>query len=394
MLKSADFSDSSFALLMSSPVFAPPRAAYIHVPFCAHRCGYCDFTLVAGRDDLVPQYLEALRIELSSLTQPRDVDTLFLGGGTPTHLAAGQLDQLLTLLAAWFRPTAGAEFSVEANPYGLTREKVAILADHGVNRISLGVQSFDADLLKLLERDHSAPDIAAAVEVVRSRIENVSLDLIFGVPGQSLEVWRETLQRAVALEPAHVSTYGLTFERGTTFWSRRSKGTLQPVPEERERSMYAAAMDDLAAVGIEQYELSNFARPGFECRHNGVYWAGWPYFGFGPGAARYIGGRRETNHRSVTTWIHRVLTQVTAIADTEELDPESRARETLVLGLRRNAGVSRTVFAEQTGIALEDLAGDRLRRLVAQGLLEDTHTHIRLTREGRFVADSVTVELV
>jgi oxygen-independent coproporphyrinogen-3 oxidase len=373
---------------------AEPRSAYIHVPFCVHRCGYCDFTLVAGRDDLIDAYLEALAIELDRLERPREVDTLFFGGGTPTHLPASQLARLLALTRRWFPPAPGAEICVEANPAGLDDAKVAVLADAGVNRVSLGVQSFDTQMLELLERDHRGADVSAVIARLRPAIPNIGLDLIFGVPGQTVELWQLTLAAALALEPTHVSTYGLTFEKGTAFQSRLDKGLLNKCDEELERAMYAVAMDELPRAGLEQYELSNFARLGFRCRHNEVYWAGRPFFGFGPGAARYAGGRRELNHRSVTTWINRVLAGHSPIADAEELSPEGRARELVMLNLRRCAGLPLAEFHEQTGFDFRELAGDTLPGHLRQGLLEEQDGHVRLTREGRFLADTVFSEYV
>ncbi len=404
---------------MTLPIFAEPRAAYLHVPFCAHRCGYCDFTLVAGRDDLSDDYLRAMSVELSSLERSREVDTLFFGGGTPTHLPPKHLAELLKLAREWFTLAPGYEFSVEANPFGLTDEKIRILADAGVNRISLGVQSFDADVLKLLERDHREADIRIAVERIRRRIENIGLDLIFGVPSQSLDLWRETLRKAVELRPTHLSTYGLTFEKGTAFWTRREKGVLGQLPDELEREMYAATMDDLAVAGFEHYEISNFAKAvgqvsnlpiagltfnpgqvenlphaGFRCRHNQVYWQALPYFGFGPGAARYINGVRTSNHRSTTTWIKRILSGQSGIGFCEELSPEARAREALVLGLRQFDGVRRDRFRQVTGFDLNELAAAEIARQIAAGNVEDFGAGIRLTRQGVFVADRVIVEFV
>jgi oxygen-independent coproporphyrinogen-3 oxidase len=379
---------------MTKSLDTRPRSAYIHVPFCAHRCGYCDFTLVARRDDLIDAYLEALAIELSKLERPREVDTLFFGGGTPTHLPAPQLERLMVLARTWFLPMPGAEICAEANPAGLDDAKIAVLADAGVNRVSLGVQSFDTAVLELLERDHRGPEIPAVVDRLRRRIPNVGLDLIFGVPGQSLDLWRATLSAAIALQPTHVSTYGLTFEKGTAFQSRLNKGLLDRCEEESERQMYALAMDELPRAGFEQYELSNFAQPGFRCRHNEVYWAGKPFFGFGPGAARYAAGRRELNHRSVTTWINRVLAGQSPIAESEELSPEGRARELVMLNLRRCEGLNLADFREQTGFDFHQLAGDALPRHLRQGLLEECEGHIRLTREGRFLADTVFAEYV
>ena len=376
---------------MTSPIFADPRAAYLHVPFCAHRCGYCDFTLLAGRDDLAGEYLRAMEVELRSLERPREVDTLFFGGGTPTHLAEDELARLLKLAREWFRLAPGYEFSVEANPAALTDEKLQVLAEAGVNRVSLGVQSFDEGLLKLLERDHRETDILDAVSRLQERFENVSLDLIFALPGQTLAHWRETLRRAIELRPTHLSTYGLTFEKGTAFWSRREKGAIEQLPNELERDMYAAAMDDLAAAGFEQYEISNFSLPGFRCRHNQTYWRALPYFGFGPGAARYIRGRRESNHRSTTTWIKRVLGGQSGVAMSEELVPEHRAREAIVLGLRQLDGIRRDEFRTLTGFDLDSLAGETIRREVAAARIEDFGDGIRITREGRFFADPVMI---
>lgn len=376
-------------------VSTAPRAVYVHVPFCRHRCGYCDFTLIAGRDDLIADYLHALRSEIAAaIDAPIDVDTLFLGGGTPSHLAPEQLEQLFGMLFERFRPAVGAEISIEANPADVTPQRVAVLAEAGVNRISLGVQSFDEAVLRTLERDHTAETVRRAVAEVRARIENVALDLIFGVPGQSEAVWEQTLQQAIALRPAHVSTYGLTWEKGTSFWGRRRKGDLVPAAEETERTMYARAMDALAAAGLEQYELSNFARRGFRCRHNETYWRGGDYLAFGPGAARYVGGVRETSHRSVTTWLKRVQAGRSPTAFREQLPPEEAARERLVIGLRLTAGVPLDAFEHQTGYTVDDLGADVIERHISAGLLERTPTHLRLSRAGRFLADSVIVELV
>ena len=374
--------------------FPEPRSAYIHVPFCAHRCGYCDFTLVAGKDHLIERYLCAMELELRSLVHPRTIDTLFFGGGTPTHLSAGQLARLMEMVLHWLKPVDGSEFSVEANPAGLDQAKIDVLATWGVNRVSLGVQSFDPSMLELLERDHRAAGVFDVVDRLKSRFNNISFDLMFGVPGQTLTLWRKTLRQAVELGPQHISTYGLTFEKGTSFWARRQRRALVPLDEELERAMYAAAMDELPAAGFEQYEISNFALPGYASRHNENYWKGLSYYGFGPGAARYVNGRRETNHRSVTTWIKRVLANQSPIGDSEQLSDEARAREAIVLGLRRQAGIQRDEFRMLTGFDLDQLAGETIARHGQSGLLVDSGSDIRLTHEGRFLADSVFVDFL
>jgi oxygen-independent coproporphyrinogen-3 oxidase len=374
--------------------FAPPRAAYIHVPFCRHRCGYCNFTLIAGRDDLVEVYLQAVARELSWLETPREVDTLFIGGGTPTHLSRDQLQQLCATVTRWFLLADGHEFSVEANPLDLTDDKAELLASHGVNRVSLGVQSFSESKLELLERDHRGEQIVAAFGAARRTMRSVSLDLIFGTPGETPENWNSDLQQALALVPDHLSTYGLTFERGTSFWSRLQREEIRPVAEEDERRMYESAIDLLTRAGFEHYEVSNFAKPGHHCRHNEVYWAGETYYAAGPGAARYVEGRREMNHRSTTTYLQRVLADQSPVAEAETLSPEDSARERLVFGLRRLEGVDREGFAAATGFEIDRLVGRSLAEFVRANLLDDTGSRIRLTREGLLVSDSIWPEFL
>jgi oxygen-independent coproporphyrinogen-3 oxidase len=301
---------------------------------------------------------------------------------------------LLQIVRSRFALTSNAEFSVEANPLDLTDEKIDVLADAGVNRISLGVQSFSSQTLTLLERDHTSADIGAVVKRLRRRFDNVSLDLIFGVPGQSLDSWRDSLRQAIALEPEHISTYGLTWESGTAFGTRLDRGELAAIDEELERDQYALAMDDLAAAGFEHYEISNFAKPGFSCRHNETYWAGNEYWAFGPGAARYLGGRRETNIRSVLGWLARIERGESPVAEAEELEPEHRARELLFLGLRRRDGIDRNEFQRLSGFNLDELAKEAISVNVGRGWLENITSGIRLTREGQFVADRVIADFL
>jgi oxygen-independent coproporphyrinogen-3 oxidase len=380
-----------------------PRSAYVHVPFCRHRCGYCDFTLIAGRDDLRETYLDALEREMdAALTGPIELDTLFFGGGTPSHLTGEQLRQLFAVVGRHFRLPKSSEtsevfapeISLEANPLDLTEDTLALLAELGVNRLSLGVQSFDADVLRLLERDHTPDDVRCLIPRAQRWFHNLSVDLIFGVPGQTLGSWRDSLRQAIDLGVTHVSTYGLTFEKGTAFWTRRSRGELQSVDEELERDQYTAARDDLAAAGFEQYEISNFARPGYRCRHNVNYWCGGWYYGFGPGAARHIDGRRETNLRSTLGYLARLSRGLSPTAEVDELPPEGRARERIFLGLRMNDGVARSEFHRETGCDLDTLAGDAIDKHRAAGWLEDDGERIRLTREGRFVANRVVADFL
>jgi oxygen-independent coproporphyrinogen-3 oxidase len=375
------------------PPWLWPRAAYVHVPFCARRCAYCDFAIAVGHDDLRDRYIDAVAAELATLAGPQPVDTLFLGGGTPSHLSARQLERLLAALLRRLPPQPGHEFSVEANPDSLDADKVSVLADHGVNRVSLGAQSFQPHLLRALGRDHGPDEVPRAVGRARARIDNVSLDLIFGVPGQTLAQWREDLRRALELNPDHIATYGLTYEKGTPLWKERRRGAVRPLDEEAELSLYACAIDTLESAGFEHYELSNFARPGRRCRHNGAYWANRAYFGFGMGAARYVNGRRELNTRDLHAYLRRALAGESPTFQVEELPPEDRARETLALGLRRAEGVGRADFRAQTGFDLDALARPAIDRHAALGTLCDDGRRVFLTRPGKYVADAVIAGL-
>jgi oxygen-independent coproporphyrinogen-3 oxidase len=415
-----------------SPPWLTPCTAYVHVPFCAHHCGYCDFAVAAGQDHLIDLYLEALAAELATLGSPRPVESLFIGGGTPTHLSADQLRRLLETVTRWLvlgrcratrvagTPAATAiqqfpfsapnspnsiagpprlggpteEFSLECNPDSLTEEKAAVMAAFGANRVSIGAQSFRADALAVLDRRHAPEHVARAVEAARKHVPVVSLDLIFGAPGSTLAGWAADLGAALAFDPQHVSTYGLTYEKGTPLWKQRHRGALAPVPEDDELAMYEHAMDRLSAAGFEHYEISNFARPGFRCRHNERYWANEAYYGFGVGAARYINGARELNVRDTKLYIRKALAGEPTTFQREELAPRARAFETMATQLRRADGISRARFRAQTGFELDELASAALKLLAETGVTTDDGLSVRLTRCGKCVADAAVAELM
>ncbi|MFZ4734215.1 MAG: radical SAM family heme chaperone HemW [Pirellulales bacterium] len=366
-----------------------PRHAYVHVPFCRHRCGYCDFALVAGRDDLLDRYLAALDRELMRLATPLVFDTLYLGGGTPSHLGPAGLGRLWGLFADRLVPAAGAEVTLEANPCDVTAELVAAAADQGVTRVSLGAQSLDATTLRVLDRDHAPDDVRRAVGLLRSAGLAVNVDLMTAAPGQSLAAVVADLDAVAALDCQHVSVYCLTWEKGTAFESQRRRGILAPVDEGLERAMFEAAIEALTAVGFAHYEVSNFARPGHRCRHNEAYWDCRPWEAFGPSAARLLGNTRTTNHRSPTTWMNRVLAGADATGDVEAMTAEAAARERIVVGLRRRDGVGRAAFREASGFELDALAGGPIARWVAAGLATDDGSWVRLTRAGLLVSDSL-----
>ncbi|MBI2803926.1 MAG: radical SAM family heme chaperone HemW [Planctomycetes bacterium] len=379
---------------MHAPPWLVPTAAYIHVPFCAHHCGYCDFAVAVGQDERIDAYLDALEIELAGLNEPQPMETLFFGGGTPTYLPHRALERLLKITLRWLPLRDGHEFSVEANPSGLDAEKIALLADFGVNRLSLGVQSFEPTLLRVLERDHEPDDVRRVLEFIRPRVGNVSIDLIFGVPGQTAGQWHNDLARGLALEPNHIASYGLTYEKGTRLWKQRERGDVLALDEDSEHTFYLRVMETLEGAGFEHYEISNFARPGFRCRHNQVYWANHAYHGFGVGAARYVQGVRELNTRDVRTYIQRLKSGRAPTFQSERLEPRERAMETIAVQLRRADGVNREEFRTQTGFTLEELVGPALRELEEQGLVRDHGTGITLTRKGKCLADAVVMKLM
>jgi oxygen-independent coproporphyrinogen III oxidase len=371
-----------------------PRHAYVHVPFCRHRCGYCDFTLVAGRDDLLDRYYAALQRELDRLVAPLSLDTLYLGGGTPSHLGPDGLRRLFTLLHERLRPVHNAEISVEANPLDVTPEFVTAVRECGITRVSLGAQSLDATVLAALDRDHRPDDVRRAADQLLTSGLTVSLDLMTAAPGQSLAEVEADLSAAVGLAVEHISVYCLTWEKGTAFEVRRQKGQLQQVDNAIEQAMFEAAIDRLTAAGYEHYEVSNFARPGHRCRHNEAYWDCRPWEAFGPGAARFDGRTRITNHRSTTTWINRVLAGTDCVGDVDAMSAEAAASERLVVGLRRRAGIDRVAFYAASGSDLDRLAGSAIARWIAAGLAEDDGRVLRLTRAGLLVSDSLWADVL
>lgn len=396
------------------PPWLTPRTAYIHVPFCAHHCGYCDFAVTAGRDHLIDLYVEALTNELATLGEPRPVESLFIGGGTPTHLNVEQLKRLLEAVTKWlvFETRAGdvsplfesqeqganaprsPEFSIEANPDSLTEEKAAVMAAFGVNRVSIGLQSFQPKLLAALDRRHVPEQIPHAVEAVRKHISVVSFDLIFAAPGSTLVGWAADIDAALAFDPQHISTYGLTYEKGTPLWKEQHRGLLVPVPEDDELAMYEHAMDRLANASFDHYEISNFARPGFRCRHNERYWANEAYYGFGVGAARYVNGVRELNVRDTQLYIRKSLAGEPTAFQREELPPRARAFETMATQLRRAEGINRARFRIQTDFELDELAPAALKLLTENGIVNDNGLSVALTRRGKCVADAAVAELL
>jgi oxygen-independent coproporphyrinogen-3 oxidase len=368
----------------------PPRSAYVHIPFCAHRCGYCNFSLLANRSDLFERYLAALEIELSSLVEPQIVETLFLGGGTPSILPLALTERLLNMLARWLPLQGDAiEWSIEANPIDVTPERLALWKSLGIDRVSLGGQSFDSRKLMALERDHTPEQLLAAIESAKRSMGSVSLDLIFAAPGETLEVWERDLAMAIASGVDHISTYGLTYEKGAKFWGRRERNQLSAISEDDELAMYTLAIETLSSSGMEHYEISNFARPGHPCRHNRTYWQGNPWWAFGPSAARYIGNVRSVNHRSTLTYLRRIEAGQSPVDEREILSESQKIRERFVFGMRQMAGIDWSELASQSDAQTRDSLAAKIAEHIEAGWMQREGDRVRLTRRGLFLSDSL-----
>ncbi len=377
------------------PQTVAPKSVYIHIPFCRHRCGYCNFTLVAGRDYLIDRFLDALETEIGWLDRSYEIETLFFGGGTPSHLSPANLERLSQIVLSRFTLSPNCEVTAECNPSDLNHACAQSLARCHVTRISLGVQSLNGKKLRILERDHDAEIVRTAINNARRFASSVSLDMIFASPRETLQQWQDDLGQSILLQPDHFSAYELTYEKGTSFWNRRERGQLSAADEELRCQMYEFAIDTLARYGFWQYEISSFAKPGHECLHNNIYWSGQPYFAFGPGASRFVDGIRETNHQSTTRYLSLVESGKSPVAQREQLLGKDSALEQLVIGLRCNRGVMRSEFVERTGFEVSELIGERLRdKLLQEDLLQANAERVNLTHPGLMVCDWIAGEIM
>ena len=379
---------------------------YLHIPFCARKCIYCDFySLPTGQGPWTrqqaqaepdqPDFLAALEIELQQLPRPFRPATVFIGGGTPTELSAGDLSRLLALLHKHIDLSGVTEWTCEANPGTLSREKALALKSAGVNRMSLGVQSFDAKTLGFLGRIHRAEEAVAGYRLLRDiGMPSINIDLIYGVPGSALDVVQRDIERLIHLGPDHAACYCLTFEEGTPLASRRARGLVQEVDDETERTQYEWIRKRLQDAGYRHYEISNFARPGHACRHNQLYWGSGTYLGVGPSAHSHWQGERYANVRDLAVYCANLRRGESVRSFRERLEPEAKARETLVMALRQLDGITFTRFQEDTGFDLKWLCGKALAGLADQGLLEVTDERVRLTEAGLYVSDGIFAELV
>ena len=364
---------------------------YVHVPFCVVKCGYCDFNSYVVEDrSVVDRFLDALEAELAHAQLPRVPVSVFVGGGTPTHLDEPQFERLFALLRARVDLGACAEVTMEANPESVTREKAAIAHAAGVRRFSMGVQSFHERHLRFLDRAHDATRVHAAVDALRSAgASNLSLDMIFSVPGQTLAEWESDLAQALALQPDHLSCYNLTYEPGTRLHRDLQQGKFDPNDEELDRAMFLRTREVLSAAGYRPYEISNFAGRGGPCRHNDHYWLQGDYVGVGPGAASHRNGVRTTNLKPVEAWARSVLGGRTGAGSAETLSLRQRAGEAVWLGIRRAEGVDLARIGARLGMDALRMFGPTVDGFVRDGLLRLDRTRIVLTDQGLLLGDRV-----
>lgn len=367
-------------------------SAYIHIPFCEHICYYCDFNKVFLEGQPVDEYIEALLTEtrLSLEQYPiKKMETVYVGGGTPTSLNAKQLDRLLSGLRELL-PYKNGEFTVEANPGDLSGDKLDVMKNYSVNRLSMGVQTFDDRLLKKIGRKHTAKDVYDTIQLLEDKnFQNVTIDLIYALPGQSLESFRDTVRRALELDLPHYALYSLILENQTMFMNWVRRGKMQLPEQEVEAQMYAETIEAMEKAGRMQYEISNFAKPGFESQHNLVYWNNQNYFGLGAGASGYLANKRYKNRGPIQHYLKALNNGQLPVLEEESLTQKEQIEEEMFLGLRKILGVEKKVFEERFGQSIVSIYGEVIEDLKQQNLIIESDTNIRLTKQGLFRGNDV-----
>ena len=372
---------------------AKPSSAYVHIPFCTQICYYCDFSKVFIKNQPVDAYLEHLIQETRSYEIGK-LRTLYIGGGTPTALSAQQLAYLLTELPKVMDLSEVEEFTIEANPGDLDPDKIAVLKNSRVNRVSLGVQTFDNKMLKKIGRSHQEQDIYDNIRHLKQAgFDNISIDLIYALPGQTMEQVKENVAKAIDLDIPHMSLYSLILENHTVFMNRMRRGKLPLPKEELEAEMFEYIIEELEKAGFEHYEISNFSKPGFESRHNLVYWDNAEYYGLGAGASGYVDGIRYKNHGPIRHYLEAVEAGKARITE-EYLTLEEKMEEELFLGLRKKTGVSKARFEEKFGISFDQRYGEVVASLTEQGLLVPDDKQVRMTKRGLFLGDTVAEKFI
>ena len=370
-----------------------PTSAYVHIPFCTQICYYCDFSKVFIKNQPVDSYLEHL-LEEFRFYDIQKLRTLYIGGGTPTALSAPQLEVLLNGLTKNLDLSALEELTIEANPGDLDADKIAVLKNSAVNRVSLGVQTFDNKMLKKIGRSHLEKDIYENIDRLKlAGFDNISIDLIYALPGQTMKQVKDNVAKAIGLDIPHMSLYSLILENHTVFMNRMRRGKLPLPKEELEAEMFEYIIAELERAGFEHYEISNFSKPGFESRHNLVYWDNAEYYGLGAGASGYVDGIRYKNHGPIRHYLEAVEAGKARIIE-EHLTLEEKMEEELFLGLRKKTGVSKARFEEKFGVSFDQRYGQVVANLTEQGLLVPDDKQVRMTKRGLFLGDTVAEKFI
>ena len=370
-----------------------PTSAYVHIPFCAQICYYCDFSKVFIKNQPVDSYLEHLIEEYDSY-DIKKLRTLYIGGGTPTALSAPQLAFLLEKLTDKLDLSYLEELTIEANPGDLDQEKIAVLKDSPVNRVSLGVQTFNDRMLKQIGRSHLEKDIYENIaNLKKAGFDNISIDLIYALPKQTMEDVKTNVSKAIALDIPHMSLYSLILENHTVFMNRMRRGKLPLPKEDLEAEMFEYIIAELEKAGFEHYEISNFSKPGFESRHNLMYWDNAEYYGVGAGASGYVDGVRYKNHGPIRHYLQAVEAGNARVQE-EMLTLNEKMEEEMFLGLRKKSGVSKKRFEEKFGLSFEDQYGAVVSELTEQGLLVPDRDIVRMTKQGLFLGDTVAEKFI
>ena len=370
-----------------------PTSAYVHIPFCTQICYYCDFSKVFIKNQPVDSYLEYLIEEYDSY-DIKKLRTLYIGGGTPTALSVSQLAFLLEKLTDKLDLSYLEELTIEANPGDLDQEKIAVLKESPVNRVSLGVQTFNDRMLKQIGRSHSEKDIYENIaNLKKAGFDNISIDLIYALPKQTMEDVKTNVAKAIALDIPHMSLYSLILENHTVFMNRMRRGKLPLPKEDLEAEMFDYIIAELEKAGFDHYEISNFSKPGFESRHNLMYWDNAEYYGIGAGASGYVNGVRYKNHGPIRHYLQAVEAGTTRVQE-EVLTLKEKMEEEMFLGLRKKSGVSKKRFEEKFGISFEDQYGSVVAELTEQGLLVPDRDIVRMTKQGLFLGDTVAEKFI
>ena len=370
-----------------------PTSAYVHIPFCTQICYYCDFSKVFIQNQPVDSYLEHLIEEYNSY-DIKKLRTLYIGGGTPTALSAHQLAFLLEKLTDKLDLSYLEELTIEANPGDLDQEKIAVLKDSPVNRVSLGVQTFNDRMLRQIGRSHLEKDIYENIaDLKKAGFDNISIDLIYALPKQTMEDVKTNVAKAIALDIPHMSLYSLILENHTVFMNRMRRGKLPLPKEDLEAEMFEYIIAELEKAGFEHYEISNFSKPGFESRHNLMYWDNAEYYGIGAGASGYVDGVRYKNHGPIRHYLQAVEAGNARVQE-EMLTLKEKMEEEMFLGLRKKSGVSKKRFEEKFGLSFEDQYGAVVSELTEQGLLVPDRDIVRMTKQGLFLGDTVAEKFI